>query len=310
MDRNSHNRLYRDFSRVNQQNYLKLITTVTLAVCAGGIAWFGLSFQGKHQQTKEFQEAYDLLEEKEYSLAIAAYDRLLASNVGEDRFIWINRGYAFLGLNQYQNMLESCSTATRIDPNAALAWNCQGEALYYLEKTQDALKAFEQAISKNPQEAAFWLNKARVLSDLQEYDEAIAASEKAVKLTPKSQEYDKAIAFNLKGQNLLEIRQYQESLVAFEESLEYSPDYLLAQQGQGIALYELGNYQQAIVVFQKILQRNNLDKEQKAISLLYTGVSLCQTQKFNAAEQAFEEVLILTENSQSQEIAQKGCGIQ
>ena len=45
------------------------------------------------------------------------------------------------------------------------------------------------------------------------------------------------------------------------------------------------------------------------MSLLYMGVSLCQTQKDSAAEEAFQKVLRLTTNAQSQEIAKKGCGI-
>ena len=294
---------------MNQQNSSRLIKIVTLLVCAGGVAWFGFGLLGKYEQVGNFKQANDLLEQKKYNSAIKAYDRLLEANIAQGHLIWINRGYAFLGLNQYQEMLQSCSSATVIEPNAPLAWNCQGEALYYLNQNKEALAAFDRAISKNSQEATFWLNKARVLSDLQEYEKAISASEQAIKLTKSNQKYNKAIAFNQKGQNLLKTNQYKESLAAFEQSLDSSPDYLSAQQGKGIALYELGNYQKAIAVFEEILQRDNLTLEQESMSLLYTGVSLCQTQKFIAAEEAFQEVLVLTTDPKSQEIAQKGCGI-
>jgi tetratricopeptide (TPR) repeat protein len=301
---------------VNQPNSSNLIKILTLLVGVGGVAWFSFGLLGKYQQMQQFQQANDLLKQQEYSSAIKAYDRLLTANIGKDYLIWINRGYAFLGLNQYQQMLQSCSTATLTEPNAALAWNCQGEALYYLQQYQNALKTFEQAISKNPQEPTFWLNNARVLSQLQKYDQAIAASEQAIKLTEQfpsnnfPPQHDLAIAFNQKGQILLKTNQYQASLTAFEQSLVNSPDYLSAQQGKGIALYELGDYQQAIALFNQILQRDNLTKEQKAISLLYTGVSLCQARQPTAAAQAFQEVMTLTTDPQSQEIAKKGCGIQ
>ena len=301
----------RDFvTDVNQSNYLKLIKIIILAVGAGGITWFGKSLHAEYQQTQQLRQANALLEKKEYNLAIKAYDRLLAANSAEAHFIWINRGYAFLGLGQYRDMLESCSTATSIEPKIALAWNCQGEALYYLKQYPEALKAFEQAIGENSQKAHFWLNKARVLADLQEYSEAIAASERAIELSDRSAQYELAIAFNQKGQSLLKMKQYQESLAAFEQSLKYSPDYLSALQGKGIVLYELNDLERAIAIFEQILQRDNLTKEQEATSLLYKGASLCQVRKLDAAEKAFQTVLGLTKNVRFQEIAQKGCGIQ
>ena len=298
------------FTDVNQPNFLKLIKITILSVGAGGIFWFGRSLYAEYQQTQQLRQANALLEKKEYKSAITAYDRLLASNLAEAHFIWINRGYAFSGLNRYRDMLESCSTATSIEPKTALAWNCQGEALYYLERYPEALKAFERAIRENAQKAHFWLNKARVLADLQEYNKAIAASEQAIDLGDLSAKHERAIAYNIKGQNLLKTKQYKESLAAFEQSLKYSLDYLPAQQGKGIVLYELNDFKRAIAMFEQILQRDNLSEEQKAISLLYKGVSLCQVQKLDAANNTFKTVLALTKNVRFQEIAQKGCGIQ
>ena len=120
-----HQYLNRDFCSVTQQNSSKLIKTITLLVCASGVAWFGFSLLGKYQQVQQLKQGDRLLEKGEYSLAIEAYDRLLTGNLDKDHLIWINRGYSFLGLNQYQEMLQSCSTATLIEPNAALGWNCQ-----------------------------------------------------------------------------------------------------------------------------------------------------------------------------------------
>ena len=295
---------------MNQKNYLKLIKIITLIIGITSVAWFGFSLLNKYQQIKQFKQANNLLAAKKYDLAIQAYDHLLTKDLAKDHLIWINRGYAFLGLNQYQEMLQSCSTASLIEPDAALAWNCQGEALYYLEQNASALKAFDQAIELNTHEATFWLNKARVFAALQQYQQAIIATEQAIKVIRPAAKYKQAIAFNQKGQYLLKLKQYQQSLIAFETSLNYLPDYLLAQQGAGIALYELGNYPAAISIFNDILLRQDLTDEQKVISLLYMGVSLCQIPKISDAEQVFAAVLALTTDAQSLEIAQKGCGIQ
>ena len=106
------------------------------------------------------------------------------------------------------------------------------------------------------------------------------------------------------------MKQYQESLAAFEQSLQYSADYLSAQQGKGIVLYELNDFKGAIAIFEQILQRDNLTKEQEAMSLLYKGASLCQMQQLDAAEETFQTALALTTNVRFEEIALKGCGIQ
>ncbi len=301
---------------VNQQKSSGLIKILTLLVCLSGVAWFGWNLFGKYQQVQQFKQANSLLAQKKYTAAIDVYDRLLGTNISNRHQIWVNRGYAFSGLNQYQDMLQSCSNATLTKPEAGIGWNCQGEALYYLKQYPQALSAFERATNKNPQEATFWLNKVRVLSNLQEYEAAISASTQAIKSIGNSQlnnsqkkEY-LAIALNQQGQNLLKTSRYRESMAAFEQSLENSPNYLSAKQGKGIALYELGKYQQAIALFTDLLQRDNLTPEQQAMSWLYTGVSQCQAQQFEAAQSAFEKVLELTQDSQSQNIATKGCGIQ
>ena len=300
---------------MNQQKYSGALKILTLMVCFGIMGAFGLNLIDKYQQIQQFKQANHLLAQKKYTTAITAYDRLLADNLAKPHLVWINRGYAFLGINKYQDMLQSCSNATLIAPEVGMGWNCKGEALYYLEEYAEALEAFELATTKDSSEATFWLNKAKVLSHFQQYEAAVTANQQAIKLIPTSQ-LDRAsqqrylaIAFNQKGQNLLRTNQYQEALNAFEQSLKNSPDSLLAQQGKGIALYELGKYQQAIAIFVPILQRNNLTKEQQAMSWLYTGMSYCLAQQVDAATSAFKKVLQLTKNTQFKAIAKKGCGV-
>ena len=304
-----------DSSSVNQPNASGLIKIVTLLVCTGGTVWFGWNLWNRYQRMQQFQAANQLLAEDQYTAAIAAYDRLLAKNLPQGHLLWVNRGYGFLGLARYQDMLQSCSTATLIEPNTAVGWNCQGEALFYLGKYTDALSALETATAKNPQEATFWLNKARVLFNLQQYQQAIAASQQAVtaietsSLNSSQKQRKLAIAFNQQGQSFLKTTQYAQALTAFKQSLAHHADYLSAQQGKGIALYEMEQYQEAIAMFQQILQRDNLTTEQQAMAWLYQGVSFCQTEQIPQAKQAFEQVLNLTTDAQSQKIAAKGCGI-
>ncbi|MEM7591005.1 MAG: tetratricopeptide repeat protein [Cyanobacteria bacterium P01_A01_bin.83] len=304
-----------------KSNLSKLLKVTFILLFVGGIAGLGVDLSKKYvkwQQMQKVNQANDLLAQEKYAAAIAAYDQLLQTNSEQAHLLWINRGYAWLGLNEYDQMQQSCSTATVIKPQASLAWNCHGEALYRLGQNQQALQAFNQGISIDPDNPTFWLNKSTILSELQQYQKAIAASKKGSDLLLKNKSPDSyvksqlAIAFNQQGQSWLKLKQNQQALTAFKQALEYSSDYLPALQGSGIALYELGRYQNATSIFSQILQQSEfkqLTDEQQAINWLYQGISLCETDQINSASQAFEQVLQLSKNPQYRQLAQAGCGI-
>jgi tetratricopeptide (TPR) repeat protein len=302
----------------NNDSY-KIAPKIPLVILLGSSIWLGFNSVIKYIQIQQFQKANQLLTKKNYQQAVTAYEQLLQTNLAKSDRVWINRGYALGGLKKYEAMLQSCSSATLIEPQSALGWNCQGETLYHLERYQAALRAFEQATETNPQEATFWLNKSKSLSKLKEYQAANIASEQAIKLIEQqagsnqaNNHSNLALAYNQKGQSLLQEDQYQQALAAFEQSLKYNPDYLSAQQGKGIALYESGSYKQAAEVFANILTKDDLSElsePQKAMNWLYKGISLCHTPELSAADQAFQQVLVLNSDRQVNAIAKAGCGI-
>ena len=281
----------------------------------GGAIKLGLSLTTKYDRVQQIRQANRLLDRQEYSAAISAYDRLLQTDIEKPHLLWINRGSAWSGLKDYQQMLQSCSTATQIEPLAAFAWNCRGEALYHLEQYDAARQAFERAISLNSQ-SAFWLNQSKVLQQLQQPNRALAANERVIellsKLSPKSsaERRNLAIAFERKGQHLLQSGKNRAALAAFEQSLKYSANYHSAMQSKAIALYRLGEHKEAIAVWSQILSQKDLTSEQKAIGWLYRGINLCQIKNVTAARQAFQRVLQVTSDPQASAIAEAGCGIQ
>ena len=281
----------------------------------GGAIKLGLSLTTKYDRVQQIRQANRLLDRQEYSAAISAYDRLLQTDIEKPHLLWINRGSAWSGLKDYQQMLQSCSTATQIEPQAAFAWNCRGEALYHLEQYDAARQAFERAISLNSQ-SAFWLNQSKVLQQLQQPNRALAANERVIellsKLSPKSsaERRNLAIAFERKGQHLLQSGKNRAALAAFEQSLKYSANYHSAMQSKAIALYRLGEHKEAIAVWSQILSQKDLTSEQKAIGWLYRGINLCQIKNVTAARQAFQRVLQVTSDPQASAIAEAGCGIQ
>lgn len=288
---------------------------VFLLLSLGSVGCLGFNLVNKYNQIQQFLSADDFLAQKKYQEAISAYDRLLEAESKSRDLLWINRGYAFFGLNQYQKMLKSCSNATLINSENGLGWNCRGEALYYLDQYQKALLAFNTALQINPQNSTFLLNKSRVLSDLQQYEQAIATSKQAIQLGKKLpvdnriNQRNLAIAYGQKGIILLQTKQYQQAIEAFESSLVYAPNNTGIRHKKGITLYQIGRYRQANEMFTQVLEQGNLTKEQQVLNFLYQGISLCAMQDLNRANQAFSQVLKLTSEPKSQKMAQAGCGI-
>ncbi len=269
-------------------------------------------------QVRQLHQANQLWQQQKYQQALTVYNSLLQKHYSNRDRLWLNRGYVLGGLKQYAAMLKSCTAATLIQPQSALAWNCQGEANYHLQKYQLATNNFDRAIAINSQEPIFWLNKSAVLFKLQQYPAAYAANVRAIKLieqhqpngNDKTHNFHLAIAYKQQGEILLEQQQYNRALTALEKYLEYDFDNINVQQAKGIALYEIGAYPEAEKVFEDILQHDNLSKSQQATVRLHQGINFCYAQKSRAATQAFSQVLQLTNDPRLKAIAKTGCGIQ
>ena len=280
-----------------------------------GISSIGINLisrYGRTQQTKQLQQASEQLAQGQYVSAIAIYDELLETDFSQPEILWSNRGYAYLGSQQYQAALASCQQAITLDAKLALAWNCQGEAQFYLGNNSAAQTAFQRAIAIEPKNTTYQLNQSQVLQNLGQHRQALELNQKAI-ATLESQQSPPtqtlALAFKRQGQSWLEIGKNKEALSAFKTSLEHQPEDLATQLGKAISLYRLGKYELAIKTLDKILSRQDLTPQQQATGWLYQGISLCQTPKSSAADRAFDRVIKLSQNPEHQKIARAGCGI-
>ncbi|MEL6930090.1 MAG: tetratricopeptide repeat protein, partial [Cyanobacteria bacterium J06600_6] len=243
-----------------------------------GIGSIGLNLISRYwqtQQLKQVKQAREQLEQGQYISAIATYDKILKTDFAQPEILWANRGYAYLGLGQYQSALQSCSKATDIEPEVALAWNCQGEAQFHLGHQNAAFKAFQMAIATEPNNATFKLNQSQILQEQGQHDQALKLNQKAISLLESQQSNSEsilALAFKRQGQSWLELDNNNQALTAFNQSLVNDPEDLFAQQGKAIALYRLGKYSQAIKTINQILLRQDLTPEQEATSWLYKAI--------------------------------------
>ena len=290
-----------------------LIGLVVLLAIAGALSVVFNIFL-KRLEGKIFQQGNELFNKGIYSEAIAKYDELL-KNDGNYYQAWTNRGYALAGLGKYDRMLESCFSATIVEPEATYAWNCQGEALYNLKQYEEALAAFDKAIALNPTDPVFWINRGESLLALKRTSEALAATNEAIALLEQIKQVDGSekikrecsIALSNKGRALWEKRRYEAALAAYDQALGYVPDYFPAQRGRGMALKSLGRSEEALAEFERILNRTELTNAQKAQTRFYQGLTLCQVGQSQEALAAFEEALKLKPDYEAAEKAIRHC---
>jgi tetratricopeptide (TPR) repeat protein len=299
-------------AQINQGTKILLAILGLLGLSSIGLFVFNLLAQ--KQEVQLFYQANQLLQQQEYDEALEAYNRILKINASYYQ-AWTNRGYALAGLKQYEEMLESCKSATVIQPKAEYAWNCQGEALHNLKKYSEAITAFETAIAINPQEPIFWMNKGESLNKSQRADEALLDLSEALDLLQNQAKIEGIeaikdkfkIAFYQQGQALLKLKLYSQALQAHEQALKHEKNYLPAQWGKAIALHKSGHYTEARELFNQILQRNDLSREQKAITWFYIGLYLCETGQVTGGIDALETALQLKPDYQAAKEALDRC---
>lgn len=296
------------------KRFLALLGIAGLMVCGSGLIIFGLSVFRWLQVETIFKQGNGLLQQGEYQQAIAKYNNLLKfdSNYYQS---WTNRGYALAGLKDYNQMLESCTTATIINPEAVYAWNCKGEALFNLKQYDRAISAFDKAIKLNSKDPVFWINQTEALLALNKPDAALTSINQAIDLFKEISKVEHkntnakelAIAFSYKGKVLFRKQEYEGSLKAYEQALKYNPQYFVALRGKGMALQALKQDDRAIAQFYYLLDRHKLSDAQKAEVWYYLGLSLCKFQQNEKAIAAFDEALKLKPNYQPPQQAKESC---
>ncbi|MGL5793089.1 MAG: tetratricopeptide repeat protein [Waterburya sp.] len=261
-----------------------------------------------------FEQGNQLLKEQFFTQALAQYNHLLY--IDSNYFqAWTNRGYALAGLQQYEEMRQSCNTATIIEPNAVYAWNCQGEALHNLNREAEAIVAFDKAIALDQTDAIFLINKSESLKSLGKNEESLSAIKRAIKVLEQQEAIaDKmsvsselAVALTFLGNGYRNKQQYEIAINTYNRALEYSPNYFPAQISKSIALSQIQRYQEAKNELERILNNADLTTPKQAQTWFYLGKTFCESQQPIKGVAAFEQAIKLKPDYQAAQQAKRQC---
>jgi tetratricopeptide (TPR) repeat protein len=128
-------------------------------------------------------EGNELINEKNYSRAITAFDNAIALEPGYYE-AWNNKADALNKNNQSDEALIASDHAISLNPQYVQGWINRGTILYMLKRYDEELKAYDTAISIEPTNTTAWFFKGFSLGGMEKYDEAIAAFDKVRSLDP------------------------------------------------------------------------------------------------------------------------------
>jgi tetratricopeptide (TPR) repeat protein len=194
----------------------------------------------------------------------------------------IAASHALGELGFFDDMLQACERALRLEPGSAVAWNNKGLALYGLQRFEDALESYDRSLAADPRSARTWNNKGVALEQVKRFKEALAAFDQAQTLDPHdelAQQNRKSVlaalgalhadvdrcdrlllgnprevkVWNDKGFAHHQLGEYEEAVLAYQRANQVDERYLPAWRNQGITLQAMGRHAEALAAYRQVL---------------------------------------------------------
>jgi serine/threonine protein kinase/tetratricopeptide (TPR) repeat protein len=143
----------------------------------------------------------------------------------------------------YQEAINACSEAVRLDPTNPFAFRLRGGALVQLGRFKEAIPDYTQAIRLNPNEPQSYINRSHAFLNIGSPAECIADCNVALELT--AQDAQAAIAYANRGWALAQLGHYELALADANESVRCNPTSALYLYCRGAIHAKRGNRAQA-----------------------------------------------------------------
>jgi tetratricopeptide (TPR) repeat protein len=165
-----------------------------------------------------------------------------------------NRGVAYNAIGEYAKALADLNEAFKRAHVGALAGLHleRGTAHEGLGNHNLAIADFSEALRRDPNLVVAYFGRATAY-------EAIGCGELAASELDKAIQLDRnlvAALYMRRGNALRSAHQYDESIVAFDKTLDLRPDWPMAYFGRGASYQEKGDSKRAVADYQKCLEFN------------------------------------------------------
>lgn len=170
---------------------------------------------------------------------------------------YINRGYAYGNMKQWDKAIPDFSKANEINPkyHAAAYYNL-GIAYWALGEKEESMKNYSTAIEVNPKYADAYYGRGVCYYYLNEYDKAIADYTKAIAIIPKFE----SVYFN-RGIIYANKQKWPEAIADYTKAIEINPNNFNLYYNRGAVYGNLNQWEKAAEDFSKVIE---LDPQNKS----------------------------------------------
>lgn len=181
-----------------------------------------------------FWKGVGAMNESKFTEAINYFSKSI--NLAPDAYAYLNRGYCYHKLKEYQNAVEDANKGIEIDPRNAVAWNNRGSSKNELNKYEDAIIDLNEAIRLNPQSYTSWSIRGNSKNNLGKYEDAIVDLNEAIRLNPQDD-----VAWNNRGFAKNSLGKYLDAINDLDETIKLNPNIPQGYKHRAYSNYKLGN---------------------------------------------------------------------
>jgi tetratricopeptide (TPR) repeat protein len=156
---------------------------------------------------------------------------------------------AYVVGKRFQEALDACNQALRLDPHNAFAYITKGAVLNNMGRPEEALAACNEALRLDSYSAYAYSTKAAALGPLGRFQEALGACDQALRLDPNN-----AAAHGVAGGALIGLQRHQEAWRAIERALQLDPSDAQSYFNRGQVFLKFKRYQEALTAYDQALR--------------------------------------------------------
>ncbi|MBV6420451.1 MAG: hypothetical protein DAHOPDDO_01693 [Ignavibacteriaceae bacterium] len=214
----------------------------------------------KNKKFKDFEllkKGWDAFQMGDYLNCVAYYTRYIEKYPNEYG-AYLNRGVAWINLNNYAGAIKDFNKVIDINPNLdviAGAYNSRAIAKGYLTDHIGALQDFDIAIELDPSYVGAYINRGDANFELGNYNESIQDYSNAIVLNPT----DYSDAYYKRGKAKNSSNDYTGAIQDYNKAIELNPILVDAYINRGISKYNLGDRLGACLDWSKAGELGSID---------------------------------------------------
>ena len=151
-----------------------------------------------------------------------------------------------------------------------------------IEKILEIQDLLTEPHQAESRKASLLREQGRLLDTAKEYEASLISYEQALKIQPDFHD-----AWNNKGYALWYLKRYEEAIASYDQALKFKPDFHLAWNNKGIALSNIGHYEESIASYDQALKfQPNFHH-----ACYNKGISLCNLKRYEESVTSFDRVI-------------------